>query len=286
MRLPIAVCGVTALVVTTIGQPVMGAPSAAQKCASAKISATGKYSLCRLQAEAKAEKTGNVVGFNKCAAKHTDAFVKAEAKYGAECPTTGDAPAMEIAVAVDTSQLACRFKAFSDGGPPAGAAIVVVGGIQVTDSIDPILTVSNPTAADITAYCFFVNDADCRNIDFFLPVPAQSSVAWFAGIGLASLGTIVPPTILPFSGEMVCLQVVAPSDTPVPVFAANLGAKLTSPGVCTQYGLGIGLGDGNNGDSTLQLGGGPFEYGPCPASISAAHIQSCWSNAAFTFECH
>ena len=296
MRFLTTMCSVTALVVTTMGQPAMGAPTAAEKCASAKISATGKYSLCRLQAEARAEKTGKLIGFNKCSAKHTDAFGKAEAKYGAECPTIGDASAIQVDVGVDVSQLACRSRALAavEAVPPclaflpAGAAIVSVGGIKVTNFYDPILTVSNTSATDITAYCFFVeNDANCNSRDFFLPLPAQSTVSWFAGVGLLNQQSRLPPTSVPFSGEMVCLQIAAPAEFPVPVYANNLRATVTPPGGCTRDGISIGLGDGNNGDSTLQLGGGgQSEYGPCPASIGAAHIQSCWSNGLFMFECH
>ena len=146
-----------------------------------------------------------------------------------------------------------------------------VRGIQVTQTIDPTLTVANLTNAALTAYCFFVaDDVDCDVIDFFLSVPAQSSVSWLAGVGIP--GQVLPPP-LPFNGEMVCLQIAAPDLSPVPVFGANLSASVTPPDGCPQRAITIPPGAGNNGDATLTLGGGTNEYGPCPASIGASRIE-------------
>ena len=65
MRFPIAICVTAALVAATIGQSAFGAPSAAEKCASSKMQATGKYSLCRMLAEANVKKRDAIV-HNQC----------------------------------------------------------------------------------------------------------------------------------------------------------------------------------------------------------------------------
>jgi hypothetical protein len=281
-RFQIAMFTIATLVLAA-RHPALGAPTGAEKCAASKISATGKYSLCRMQAESRAEQTGEQVDFGNCAENHTRAFQKTEAKHGAECPTSGDAAAIQIAVREQTTRLACLLKGLSDGSAQAGAAIVSVRGIEVTPTIDPTLTVANVSNAPLTAYCFFADDSVCHTADFFVTVPAQSSVSWLASVGIQSQ---IVPTTVPFSGEMVCLQVDAPDLSPVPLFGSNLSASMTPPGGCPQDGIGIAAGSGNNGDPILTLGGVGNEYGPCPAGIGAARIESCWSNSAFTFECH
>lgn len=68
------------------------APAAtdADKCAAAKMKAGAKYGSCRLLADAKANTKGVPVDYTKCDAKLSKAFDKADSKYGADCPTTGD----------------------------------------------------------------------------------------------------------------------------------------------------------------------------------------------------
>ncbi|MFN8642648.1 MAG: hypothetical protein U0802_13725 [Candidatus Binatia bacterium] len=284
MRFPIAICVTAALVAATIGQSAFGAPSAAEKMRQLQNAGDRGGSLCRMLAEAKAEKTGKAVDFGKCATKHTQAFQKIESKPGAECPTTGDASAIQVAVALDTSALACRFKLIADPGPPAGGAIAVVPNVQVTDTIDPVLTVSNGSSSAITAYCLFASATCGLNVDFFVPVPAQSSVSWLASAGVPGQG--VPPAVTPFSGELVCVQVDAPTDPPVPSFRNDLSASLLPPGGCRQPAILIPHGDSNNGDLTLTLGGGGNEYGPCPASIGVTRIETCWTGVYFSFQCN
>ena len=77
-RILIVMCIIAALIMAAF-KPARGATTGAEQCAAAKIAATGKYSLCRMQAEAQAEKTGEQVDFSKCAAQHTRAFTKTEA---------------------------------------------------------------------------------------------------------------------------------------------------------------------------------------------------------------
>ncbi len=282
-RVLIVTCIITALIMAAF-KPARGASTDAEQCAVLKIAATGKYSLCRMQAEAAAEKTGEQIDFSKCTTRHTRAFERTETRFGTECPTSGDAAAIQHAVGVAANRLGCLFKGLADGNPPAGAAIVSVRGIQVTQTIDPTLTVANLSGAALTAYCFFVDaDSDCLVRDFFVTVPAQSSVSWLASVGIQSQ---ILPTTVPFDGEMVCLQVAAPPLPPVPVSGANLSASVTPPDGCPREGIGIASARCNNGDTILTLGGGANEYGACPASIGAARIEHCWSNSAFIFDCN
>jgi hypothetical protein len=62
----------------------------AEKCAAAKDLAAGKYGACRLQAEKKAELAGTTADYSKCDTAYAKAWGKAESKYGAACPTSGD----------------------------------------------------------------------------------------------------------------------------------------------------------------------------------------------------
>jgi hypothetical protein len=111
-------------------KPAQGAPTAPEKCAAAKIAATGRYALCRMQAEARAEKTGAPVDFSKCIAQHTRAFARTETRYGTECPTSGDAAAIQHGVSVTANRLGCVFKGLADGTPSAGAAQARVGDLN------------------------------------------------------------------------------------------------------------------------------------------------------------
>jgi len=67
------------------------AATSAQKCQADKLKRTGKYLFCRMKADAKAAKTGQPADYTTCDATLTDAFGAADAKYGADCPTGGDA---------------------------------------------------------------------------------------------------------------------------------------------------------------------------------------------------
>lgn len=282
-RFLIVTCILAALILAAY-KPSRADQTAAEKCVAAKIAATGKFSFCRMQADALAAKTGAPADIGKCIAQHNRAFTRAESRYGTDCPTSADAAAVQRSVGLAAEQLSCLFKGLSDGAPPAGAAIVSVQGIHVTDMIDPTLTVANVSGSAITAYCVFVDaDPDCHTRDFFLTVPAQGSVSWLAAVGIQSQ---VAPTTVPFDGEMVCLQVDAPDLTPAPVFGANLSASVTPPDGCPREGIEIAPAGCNNGDTVLTLGGAAPEYGACPAILNPARIENCWSNSAFVFDCN
>ncbi len=70
-------------------------PTKAQQCAVSKLKETGKYERCRLNAEAKGVKKNAAPDFTKCDVKFGEKWTKAENKFGAECPTAGDAAAIQ-----------------------------------------------------------------------------------------------------------------------------------------------------------------------------------------------
>jgi hypothetical protein len=83
------------------------AASPAAKCQAAKLKTAGKYSFCRMKAEAKAVKKGATsrlaaarlaAALDKCDAKFEGKWAAAETKGGADCPTTGDAGGMQILI--------------------------------------------------------------------------------------------------------------------------------------------------------------------------------------------
>jgi len=86
-------------VVVAIGTVLVGvnayAVLPAAKCEAAKLKIAGKYSLCRLKAQAKTVKLGPGAetsgDFGNCDATFADKWSAAEAKGGASCPTSGDA---------------------------------------------------------------------------------------------------------------------------------------------------------------------------------------------------
>ena len=113
-RFMIVVCIIAALVLVVL-KPARGAPTDAQKCVAAKLSATGRYSLCLMQAQARAERTGGPVDFGACSPMHTRAFQRSETKYGEACATSGDAASIQIAVGAAADNLGCLL-GFTDGG--------------------------------------------------------------------------------------------------------------------------------------------------------------------------
>jgi Protein of unknown function (DUF1566) len=101
------------------------AATSAQKCRADKLKRTGKYVLCRMKADGKAVKTGQLADYTKCEAKFLDAFGSAEAKYGMECPTSGDAADIQDQATAAVNLLAQKL---------AGVRFVDNGDGTVTDT--------------------------------------------------------------------------------------------------------------------------------------------------------
>jgi hypothetical protein len=102
--------GIAVATVLLLGAgPATAAVSGAQKCEADKLLRTGKYLFCRLKAEARAVKTGQLADYAKCDAALGEAFAKAETKYGVECPTSGDTAAMQGEATAAAGVLALRL---------------------------------------------------------------------------------------------------------------------------------------------------------------------------------
>lgn len=79
------------------------APTAAQSCESAKEKAAGKAAQCRLVAAgvfavspgAQADVDKRDAAYAKCQSKMSDAYAKADARYGANCPVPGNTSIVE-----------------------------------------------------------------------------------------------------------------------------------------------------------------------------------------------
>lgn len=85
------------------------AVTSAQHCEADKLKRTGAYLLCRLKADAKAVKTAQPADYATCDAKLAAAFTAADAKYGAECPTSGDAADLQSRAVASADELAGRL---------------------------------------------------------------------------------------------------------------------------------------------------------------------------------
>lgn len=119
MSTPIIRTLATSLLLTLAAlAPAAGTPD--QKCAAAKLKATGKKAAAKLKCQAKAVKAGvaiDVTCLAKAEAKFAAAFAKAEAKGG--CATVGDAAAVESAVDAFVGDV---VTALPDGGTDDGRA--------------------------------------------------------------------------------------------------------------------------------------------------------------------
>ena len=84
--------------VSTALQAGSASGTAAVKCASAKLKASGKKCACMHKAQSVAVLKGTVPDFTKCDAKLASAFAKAEASAVGACPTMADAESICDAV--------------------------------------------------------------------------------------------------------------------------------------------------------------------------------------------
>lgn len=103
---------ITAAVMLITGAVVLGTSGTAgavgtdaQKCAGAKMNAAAKYAKCRLGADKKAEVNAEPADYTKCDEKHLEGWAKIEAKYGAQCPTSGDDSGVQSDIAAMTECL-------------------------------------------------------------------------------------------------------------------------------------------------------------------------------------
>lgn len=85
----------------------------ADKCEAAKLKVAGKYGFCRLKAAAKAVKVGGSPDYGQCDAKYLEKWTLAETDGAGQCPTDGDATAVQSFVVLHTADLSSAL----GGGP-------------------------------------------------------------------------------------------------------------------------------------------------------------------------
>lgn len=157
------------LLLTAAAGLLAGGPAAAvtdaDKCQAAKLKRAGQYAACRLKAEGKGIKKGDPPDHTKCDQKLGEKFGAAETKYGAACPTTGDAAGIQAQVTSDTDFIALKLAGvrFVDNGD--GTVTDVETGLTwekkddgggVHDKDNQYTWSASGTAADGTAFTTFL----------------------------------------------------------------------------------------------------------------------------------
>lgn len=138
-----------------LASAALAAPSAAQLCAAAKQRASAQLAQCRLKADAtfasRGDATKRDAAHVKCSAKLALAFAKADDQYGAACPSSGDASAVERYLIASTEK-AREWSAGRLAAPfvfertlASGQSTCWLGG---TDSVDPIAAPCTGTGQD------------------------------------------------------------------------------------------------------------------------------------------
>ncbi len=164
-------------------------------------------------------------------------------------------------------------------GPPQAGAIVVFENLQVSAASDPTLSLTNALPSfSISAYCFYADTTQpaCKTLGFNVQLNPGASMQWQASTGAGS----VPGTGIPFSGELVCVEV----DFAGPVDRMDLTGSLQINPQPAVPAITVGALPGAvDQDDVLMLNG--TEYEACPAGIPASRIEGCWSQSQFTFLC-
>jgi hypothetical protein len=104
------------LVIAGLLPAAAGAITAGEKCEADKLKTAGKYTFCRMKADAKAIKTSSAPDYTKCDEKYGDKWGRVESKAGGTCPVTGD----EAAVQTQANDCTDGLAATIGGNPPAG----------------------------------------------------------------------------------------------------------------------------------------------------------------------
>jgi len=96
-----------------LGAGSAAALSPADKCESSELKTSGKYGFCRLKANAKAVKTGDMPDYSKCDAKFADKFGKADTKGMGQCPSSATQAQIQSFITQCTDDVAAAL-----GGAP------------------------------------------------------------------------------------------------------------------------------------------------------------------------
>ena len=125
------IAGVMAALLVALAGPALAATDA-QRCESAVELASAKYAQCRLKAESKFTKTGNVgarsAALGNCSTKFMAKYNQAFARYGGSCPTLESENAFEVYL----NQCTNEVEDAAGGGlfPACGDGAINVAGEQ------------------------------------------------------------------------------------------------------------------------------------------------------------
>ncbi len=97
-RTPRALCLTLCLVGLSLSPAAARSVSDSQACDIAKSRSAGRYSQCLLRAERKALRKNTATDTQSCEAAFERSWLKAEARYGDACPTTGDLASTGLAL--------------------------------------------------------------------------------------------------------------------------------------------------------------------------------------------
>ncbi len=90
----------------TQGRPDDPNPERGPRCEAIKLKTAGKYGFCLLKQYAKAVKGSGTPEFGKCDAKFGRKWANAEAAGGGQCPSEGDAEALQAFIAQHAADVA------------------------------------------------------------------------------------------------------------------------------------------------------------------------------------
>jgi hypothetical protein len=281
--------------------PSQAAVSDAQKCAAAKLKASGKYALCRAKAMAVATKTAQAADFSKCDEKLQAAVGAADTKYGAACAAGNGQSAIGLELADEMTNLGCRIANPLNGTP---GSVLVFDVADASTLANAKMFIRNTSNQQIRAHCFITDTANrCSDSgdpclddngcaptgscvpgcnvagEFSLTLFAQRQIYWYP-----SWGTGGVPPFTSRSGQVVCVEVGVDGS---PIAGNSLLGGLATGTDCPSATAIAVAGDpfAGDGDSTLTFGPGA-EYGSCPAGIDPTLIEGCWSQSPFTFVCN
>src|SRR5689334_13526543 len=82
------------------------AATSAEMCASSKLTAASRYATCRWHEARVSVLHGTATDLTACDQAYSDAWSAAEAKYGSQCPATGDELLLQQLLADYTSGVA------------------------------------------------------------------------------------------------------------------------------------------------------------------------------------
>jgi len=171
------------------------------------------------------------------------------------------------------------------------AAIVVFPWVVADGAArDTVIEMANTSSSAATMQCIYVNAGDCLWRDFVVRLTPRQALKWRVSEGMLALphpenSGSVPPAVIPFRGELKCVEVNNDGEPGAMKPAARndlIGAATivdTSsgrPDVATYTAIGIESTGVNDQDQRLCLGEGAScpvaEYQHCPAVLVATHF--------------